>query len=302
MRSYQWHQYPVDDAFLVQSLPYLVSESGSNQHTILIVGGLHGDEPIGASLISIISELTKALPHDTRVIFFPVASPLAFVRETRRLPGQVDANRTFGGGSRSQAGGKILDFVEDIVRNDADLVFDIHSAPPFLHYQPHVRIQHKRLAVSSSTDTLFIVSPPEQGSLRHQCNELGVPAFTIEAGTGNLIEKSHVTAISNMIVAISEAYLGENSSRFEFQTSKLFRLSAWQKLTQSGLLIFQRELGQRVDKGDSVFEVVKLGCEVDIERVHLERSDSYGIILGVAQYALGYRGDIIFRLAEEIEN
>jgi predicted deacylase len=92
---------------------------------VLIVGGIHGNEPSGALAAAILAR--DAVPRQGRIIVLANANPEALAANERSAPrpGSKDLNRVFPGtteGVDSQRAAAIF-----ALAKDADLVLDLHE-------------------------------------------------------------------------------------------------------------------------------------------------------------------------------
>jgi protein MpaA len=79
-----------------RSLETVVFEGSGG--TVLILGGIHGDEPAGADLVELLVAHLEAHPADTcgkRVVIIPRANPDGLAAGTRANARNVDVNRNF---------------------------------------------------------------------------------------------------------------------------------------------------------------------------------------------------------------
>jgi protein MpaA len=71
---------------------------GNSSGCVLIMGGIHGDEPVGASLVDLLVRHLQAHPEDTcgkHVVVIPRANPDGLIEGTRENARGVDLNRNF---------------------------------------------------------------------------------------------------------------------------------------------------------------------------------------------------------------
>jgi len=120
--------------------PFYVSDSGIDGPTLLVVGGIHGNEPAG-------SRAAEQIRHwpvvKGRLVVVPKANVPGLAANTRHLPGEPenrrDLNRNFPGdrledGARSEIGRALWQFVEG---QDPDWILDLHEGYEFhVSHQP----------------------------------------------------------------------------------------------------------------------------------------------------------------------
>lgn len=82
----------------VEGKPIRLAEAGAGPRTVLFIGGLHGDEPQGATVIAkLLAEIEAepAIVAGHRLLAVPVANPDGAARATRQNARGVDLNRNF---------------------------------------------------------------------------------------------------------------------------------------------------------------------------------------------------------------
>ena len=125
-------------------VPLMVIRNGDGP-TALLIGGNHGDEYEG---ISVISELYQALdPGDVagRILFLPCANAPAVYAGRRTSPvdhgGEANLNRLFPGDQYGSPTSMIAWYVAHELAPRADAVFDLHSAGSSIDHWPSCKIR-----------------------------------------------------------------------------------------------------------------------------------------------------------------
>jgi len=120
--------------------PYYTTDSGVDGPTLLVVGGVHGNEPAGARA----AEQIRHWPVvKGRLVVVPRANVPGLEANTRFLPGEPedrrDLNRNFPGdrledGARGEIARALWEFVEE---QDPDWILDLHEGYEFhVSHQP----------------------------------------------------------------------------------------------------------------------------------------------------------------------
>ena len=99
-----------------------------NQNTkiqSLVVGGQHGDEPIGVDICKKLAEMTSA---NNGLHIIPIANRPAFTQKSREFNG-VNLNRSYGEKSTNILElDEMIDTIKNLAANAA-IVIDCHSTP-----------------------------------------------------------------------------------------------------------------------------------------------------------------------------
>lgn len=166
---------------------YNTSKSGENIKTILILGGIHGNEPAGSRAIyQLMNDLNdNKIQTKHRLILIPYVNYCALTLDTRYILGIGDLNRKFPIKIDYNANDlhpiikKILLFV-----NEADIVLDFHEGWGF--YKDNVGSIGSTIT-PSNTDNSLIYSKNLYDKVNDTINET-YKKFTILVENDNLIK------------------------------------------------------------------------------------------------------------------
>src|SRR5687767_5617152 len=106
----------------------IVSVANGAGPTVVVIGGVHGDEPEGQ--VAAINLARGLQPEQVtgRVIIVPCASPKASRAYTRTWPSGIDFNRSFPGDPWGGADEQLAYFLSTVLFPMSEVVVDIHSA------------------------------------------------------------------------------------------------------------------------------------------------------------------------------
>lgn len=176
------------------STPYIDIDSGVDGPVVLIVGGMHGNEPAGAQAASAIAQWPIVRG---RLVVIPRANTLGLDQQTRYVPGvedsQRDLNRNFpkrGGPheARSDLAKSIWAFIRKL---DPDWLIDLHEG-----YDYH---QINKDSVGSSV--IHTTDPPSAKAARLMLDTVNA---TIERDEHKLVSLSKGPIDSGMARAAIE--------------------------------------------------------------------------------------------------
>ena len=105
----------------------LICITGGRGPTVLVTGGVHGDEPEGQ--IAALNLARETRPEDVqgRLIILPCLSPEASRAYTRLWPSGANLNRSFPGSASGTLDRQLADYLTRVLFPIADVVCDIHS-------------------------------------------------------------------------------------------------------------------------------------------------------------------------------
>lgn len=173
-------------------------DSGTPGPCILIVGGIHGNEPAGVQAAQEMS--ASLIPERGRLVVVPAANPPAVAAGMRFIAGESDLNRAFGSqGANGDTGEQARALWFLLAQEEIDWVLDLHEASDF-HRQDETKVGQSLIFPSApaAADLVLTVldeinqqvepdlaftylSPPQSGSLVQEVwEQLGVPGLIVE--------------------------------------------------------------------------------------------------------------------------
>lgn len=158
--------------------------------TLLVVAGIHGDEPSGVRAARSLADRGPALRG--RLLVLPEANPEALAAESRAAPGAGDLNRAFPGRRLGDAAERRAFSLFRLVRTARpDLVLDLHESDgtwtegpgPFLVVPAQERAAELALAMldrPGMEEFSYTGSPPGGSLAAETVRLLGIPALIVE--------------------------------------------------------------------------------------------------------------------------
>jgi N-alpha-acetyl-L-2,4-diaminobutyrate deacetylase len=105
----------------------IVTVNGGDGPTVLVLGGVHGDEPEGQVAALRLARETEPADVTGRLIVIPCASMEASHANTRLWPSGANFNRSFPGRPDGPLDEQLSDFITRKLIAEADVVVDMHS-------------------------------------------------------------------------------------------------------------------------------------------------------------------------------
>jgi N-alpha-acetyl-L-2,4-diaminobutyrate deacetylase len=183
----------------------IVSIRGDEGPTVLVVGGVHGDEPEGQVAALRLARETEPEDVTGHLIVVPCASPEASGAFTRLWPSGANFNRSFPGSADGPPDAQLADFFSRHLIAPADVVVDMHSGgrsglcPPWseMHLVPDA--SQRRAMVDAmlawGTDYHFVyIDIAGEGLLVGEAERQGKIVVSTELGGGG-----HVLASTHRI-------------------------------------------------------------------------------------------------------
>ena len=292
----------------------VVSVANGAGPTVLVIGGVHGDEPEGQ--VAALNLARELQPEQVtgRVIVIPCASPEASRAYTRLWPSGANLNRSFPGSPTGPADEQLAHFLSTVLFPLADVVVDIHSGGRGGLHLPWSEMhwvddadQRRRMVdgmIAWNTDWCCVyIDIGGTGLLVGEAERQGKVVVSTELGGGG-----HVTAEIHRLAASGLANVlrhvgvleGEVAGRdspptFLMATEPNHFLLA----PESGLFETLVHLGQRVEAGQPVGRVHFIERpDREPETVH---ANNDGIVCVVRAIATSEQGDNIIVVAREVD-
>ncbi|MGB6035883.1 MAG: succinylglutamate desuccinylase/aspartoacylase family protein, partial [Cryomorphaceae bacterium] len=183
----------------VIDLPVYIFRSKSPGPTILLSGGLHGDEING---IEIVRSLIDGGHFENlkcgSVVAIPVMNIYGFLNFSRDVPDGKDVNRSFPGSTTGSLASRIAHFISHNILKEIDFGIDFHTGGASRFNFPQIRYaakDKKALALSKTTGApLILESGLLEKSLRKQAFKMGKTMLVFEGGESMRMDDEVVEA------------------------------------------------------------------------------------------------------------
>ena len=203
-----------------KGLPIMSYCFGNQGPVLLILGGVHGDEPEGNYIaLGLLKKWIEDFPYQlqiTLIPFFNIEGSLTAQRQNQNL---VDLNRNMptqnwtadftkeryrpGSSPCSETENKAL--VEWIKNNPVKLIISLHSWNPMINTNGDCQPEAQILAEMTGYKVHDYIGYPTPGSLGDYCGlERNIPVITYEAQKDGTVEEAlskHVPAIEKALYA-----------------------------------------------------------------------------------------------------
>ncbi|MFZ9732657.1 MAG: succinylglutamate desuccinylase/aspartoacylase family protein, partial [Schleiferiaceae bacterium] len=178
-------------------MPVHVFRSEVPGPTVLLSGGLHGDEVNGIEAVRRMMSL--GMFNDLAcgsVVAIPIINVYGFLFFSREVPDGKDVNRSFPGSPQGSLASLVAHTMTDKILPHVDLAVDFHTGGASRTNYPQVRYDPEdpeaiRYAQSFAAP-LAMASSLIPGSLRAQGRSMGVPIVVFEGGESMRLDESAV--------------------------------------------------------------------------------------------------------------
>jgi predicted deacylase len=222
--------------------------------TVLLIGGVHGDEINGVEIVrrSVQDKIFDALLCGS-VIAVPLLNVYGFINFSRGFPDGKDVNRGFPGTKSGSLSSRIAHTFTNIILPAADLAIDFHTGGNSIYNYPQARYtaedpESLKLATEMNMPCL-LKSGLIPKSLRKTAYNNGIPMVVFEGGESLRIDDFTVNeglrAINNVL--ISRGMIAGELEEVEMHS---YTKKTWVRATRSGIVIIEKKSGEIVKKGD----------------------------------------------------
>lgn len=244
-------------------VPIIIERAKEPGPTILITGGIHGDEINGVEIVRQIVSKGYNKPEKGMVICIPVVNIFGFLSQTRQFPDGRDLNRVFPGTKRGSLASIFAYHLMKEIVPLADYCLDFHTGGANRFNAAQVRINEgdaESLELAKIFGAPFIMkSKRREKSYRDSAIKLGKKVLLYEGGKSLDINKS-ITRVGVKGALNLMHHLGIRDFTKELKTKSKVKVtnpiivekSKWIRATYSGMFRSNAVLGKLYNKGDKI--------------------------------------------------
>jgi predicted deacylase len=223
--------------------------------TILLAGGVHGDEINGVEIVrrAVANKLFNKLKCGS-VIAIPLVNLYGFINFSRDLPDGKDVNRSFPGSKTGSLASRVASAISREIIPHVDFGIDFHTGGQSIHNYPQVRAYKEDPA---SLELARIFSPPlilETGllakSFRKECYKRKVPMIVYEGGESLRIDEASIEEGINGIKRVLNHFKMSNVTADTTTPAIIFKNHTWMRAAASGIFVAEKKTGDHVKKGE----------------------------------------------------
>ncbi len=234
------------------SLPVHVYRSEIEGPTLLLTGGLHGDELNGVEIIRRLIDSGDVIPDRGTVIAIPIVNIYGFIQNSRGLPDGKDINRSFPGVRKGGSLAKLLAYT--IMKNiipHIDCGLDFHTGGASRSNYPQLRVDlsnDKALELAKAFQPpLIINSKLIPKSFRSASFRKGKNILVYETGESLRFDEFGIQEALNGTLRLMN-HLGMVDFKKEGHTTEIYSSSSWIRSSYAGLFSPSIKLGESFKK------------------------------------------------------
>jgi predicted deacylase len=263
--------------------------------TLLLQGGLHGDEINGIEILRRMMEKDLCCPDAGTVLVIPVLNVFGFLQYSREAPGGKDVNRSFPGSKRGSLASRVAWHHTHLLLPHTTFAIDLHTGGGRRHNHPQIRYTpddpaSQELAKAFAAPFCF-PSKLIPKSFRHTAHKHGVPAVVYEGGESMRIDEA---CVEQGILGVRRVMHHLDMLDDGVTTADAVHLdrATWVRARSSGLHRAFVRTGDMVDKGDVVGTITD---PFDTFRADV-KAPCAGYVITVNHQAVVSQGDALLRI------
>jgi len=265
--------------------------------TVLVLGGVHGDEVNGVEIVrqSIQSGMFTRLITGT-VVAIPILNVYGFINFSRDVPDGKDVNRSFPGSFRGSLASRVARVLSKKVLPEIDFGVDFHTGGRSIYNYPQIRYtvdnpDAEKLARAFGPPHILAKKPISK-SLRKYAHEKKKPVLVFEGGENLRLDPYSIEVGMKGLrrLLVSQGML---TGTVEEIKSTHYRKSSWLRAPRAGMFRATKQAGQLVRKGEIIGSIIApYGGQMYALKAHYS-----GHIIGHSNLPVINQGDGLFHIA-----
>jgi len=281
------------------NMPIHVYRSKVEGPTLLLSGGLHGDEVNGIETIRrMIAEGFFDKIIAGTVIAIPILNLFGFLNYSRDVPDGKDVNRSFPGSSTGSLASRVAYRLTKNILPLIDYGIDFHTGGAQRTNYPQVRFssvdKNSKLIADAFGAPYTLNSNLIPKSLRHQSSKMGKPIIVYEGGESLRIDEFAIEEATQGTKRVMQ-YLGMVSEKFEQKDSIYCADTNWVRAQRSGIFKPFIISGEQVQKGQPIGVINDPFGHYEIKVI----ANATGHVIGHNNSPVTLQGDALFHIGIE---
>jgi len=283
-------------------IPVIIERAKTPGPTLLITGGIHGDEINGVEIVRQVIARKINKPKTGTTICIPILNIFGFLNADRTFPDGRDLNRVFPGTKTGSLASRVAYHFTKEILPFADYCLDFHTGGAQRFNAAQIRIvpnNQALLKLSSVFNAPFTVfSGNVSKSYRSTCNKMGIPILLFEGGKSLSSNKYIVKEGVDGVLRVLD-HLNMLTPAFELPkkgTKPVFiNSSRWIRAQKSGLLHVKIPCNKHVEKGEFLATITDPYGTMRFKVL----APNEGYIINVNQAPIINQGDAIFHISTQ---
>jgi uncharacterized protein len=269
--------------------------------TLLVIGGVHGDEVNGIEIVKRAQRLKMFRNLEAGcVICIPLLNVYGFINFSRGFPDGKDVNRSFPGSKKGSLASRVAYTLTQEILPHVDFGLDFHTGGASVYNFPQSRVYSKdKESLQLANDfgmPLMIKGNLVSKSLRKTANAMDIPMIVFEGGESLRMDEFSIEAglkgIERVLIA-----RGMKKGKLEKVNSMEISNGSWIRARRSGMLKCLKRSGDIVEKGEVIGTISGPYGLFEIKI----KARKMGIIYGHNNQPVISQGDALFHIGYKEE-
>ncbi|HLR30846.1 MAG TPA: succinylglutamate desuccinylase/aspartoacylase family protein [Fodinibius sp.] len=274
---------------------YRAEEKGP---TLLLTGGLHGDEINGIEILRRMIHHDQLMPSKGTVIAIPLVNTYGFIQNIRGLPDGKDINRSFPGSENGSLARLMAYTLMKEVMPLVDYGVDFHTGGDARANYPQIRcewsMENNRNIAKAFSPPIIIDSSVIDDSFRKAAQDNGTPILVYEGGESLRFNELAIQQGIDGTLRLME-YLDMCDKAPDPQETEIYDTSPWIRAHYGGLFSHEVQLGDHVETGQLLGNISDPYGELWAN----VKSPENGRIIGLNNAPVVYKGDALIHIATD---
>ncbi|MEP2275774.1 MAG: succinylglutamate desuccinylase/aspartoacylase family protein [Reichenbachiella sp.] len=237
-------------------IPIIVSRSKKPGPTLLITGGMHGDEINGIEIVRRVITNNYHRPLIGTVICIPILNVYGFIHFSRQTVGGKDMNRSFPGTRNGSLASQLAYRLTQDILPLIDYGIDFHTGGARINNYPQVRAnldEPKNMELVQAFSPKFMIhSPFREKSFRKEAAKKGTPILVYEGGESLRLRKHAIDVGINGLLRVMKHLKMRDEAPVSKGESYFIKKSSWLRAKSAGIYHSFFRTGEYVEKGTVV--------------------------------------------------
>lgn len=279
-------------------IPVFVNRAKEAGPTLLLLGGLHGDEINGVEIVRRIMEQKYHIPEKGTIITIPILNIYGFINFSREVPDGKDVNRSFPGFENGSLASRVAYNLTHEIIPHIDIGIDYHTGGASRTNYPQIRCDledsmNKKLAhIFNAPFTIH--SNLLQGSLRHTAAMMDKHILVFEGGESLRLDeyaiKEGIDGFRRILGAL-EMGIPPFSERSFDKTIEIHKRK-WLRASEAGLFSSYYYSGDAIKKNQIIGSIADPFGDYEA----LIKSPEDGFIIGLNNNPVVNQGDALMHI------
>jgi uncharacterized protein len=282
------------------SVPINVLHGRDDGPVVWLSAAVHGDEIGGVEIIRRALETVDPKQLSGTIVAVPIVNVHGFLNGDRYLPDRRDLNRSFPGSATGSLAARVANLFMTEIVDRCDVGIDLHTGSDHRINLPQIRADlddpaTRDLAVAFGAP-LMMHAKLRDGSMRAAATASGSTVLLYEGGEAWRYDRAAIEAgtlgvrrvLARLGLLDGDAVVPSPEPPLES------RSSSWVRARRSGMALIEVELGQLVERGETVATIRdSVG-----RRLSTSNAPRAGMVIGHVQQPLVNQGDAIIHIAD----